>query len=263
MKKYLLLLIAFAFFIPHFAHADITTGLVGWYKMDEGSGSTAFDSGSNVFNGTLTNGPTYVAGKIGPYALSFAHSSSQYVHMTSRAVSAYPFTISAWFNMNSNTPSTIASINVGVNTPGGVGNRAELYYFSNQVCLYIQDNANANNFVCGGSVTPGTWYFGTAVFTSDTSFTIYLNGTSVGSGTTPISFNFSLPTETDIGADSDAPNNADAIIDDVRFYSRGLSSSDITELYNYTAPVTGMINRFSVSIGRRFSVAMGRLFSIR
>jgi len=50
--------------------ADITTGLVGHWKFDEVSGTTATDSSGNNNAGTLTNGPTWTAGKIGG-ALSF------------------------------------------------------------------------------------------------------------------------------------------------------------------------------------------------
>jgi hypothetical protein len=36
-------------------------GLVGYYRFDEGTGTTARDATSGAHNGTLTNGPTYVA----------------------------------------------------------------------------------------------------------------------------------------------------------------------------------------------------------
>jgi len=60
------------------ANADISTGLVGWWKFDEGSGSSAFDSSGNGNAGTLVGSPGYGAGKIGQDALSF-NGSSQYV----------------------------------------------------------------------------------------------------------------------------------------------------------------------------------------
>jgi hypothetical protein len=56
-------------YIP-IAHANITTGLVGHWKFDEGSGITAGDSSGNNNTGTLTNGPTWTTGKLGG-ALSF------------------------------------------------------------------------------------------------------------------------------------------------------------------------------------------------
>ncbi|MEK7113544.1 MAG: Ig-like domain-containing protein, partial [Patescibacteria group bacterium] len=40
-------------------------GLVGYWSFNEGSGSTASDSSGNNNTGTLTNGPTWTAGKLG------------------------------------------------------------------------------------------------------------------------------------------------------------------------------------------------------
>src|SRR3990167_9799803 len=47
-----------------------TSGLVGYWTFDEGSGTTANDSSGNNNTGALINGPTWTTGKIGG-ALSF------------------------------------------------------------------------------------------------------------------------------------------------------------------------------------------------
>ncbi|HEY5549710.1 MAG TPA: Ig-like domain-containing protein [Candidatus Saccharimonadales bacterium] len=44
---------------------------VGYWQFNEGSGTTAADSSSSGYNGTLLNGPTWVSGKIGSGALNF------------------------------------------------------------------------------------------------------------------------------------------------------------------------------------------------
>jgi hypothetical protein len=53
----------------------IRDGLIGWYKFDEGSGSTANDSSGNGRNGTLVNmaAGAWVAGLVDTagYALDF------------------------------------------------------------------------------------------------------------------------------------------------------------------------------------------------
>ena len=46
------------------------SGLVGWWKFDEGNGTVAYDSSGNGNDGNLTNGPIWTDGKIGG-ALSF------------------------------------------------------------------------------------------------------------------------------------------------------------------------------------------------
>jgi hypothetical protein len=52
---------------------------VGYWKFDEGSGTTALDSSGNGNTGTLMNGPQWIDGKIGK-ALQF-HGIDDYVEM--------------------------------------------------------------------------------------------------------------------------------------------------------------------------------------
>ena len=48
-----------------------TNGLVGYWNFDEGTGTTAADSSGSGNNGTLVNGSTWTAGKVGNGALQF------------------------------------------------------------------------------------------------------------------------------------------------------------------------------------------------
>jgi len=43
------------------ANADITSGLVGYYPLDEGAGDTAYDMSGNEHHGTLHNGVTWIS----------------------------------------------------------------------------------------------------------------------------------------------------------------------------------------------------------
>ena len=69
--KWIVLAMFLICFCPSFVRADIVSGLVGWWKFDEGSGTSAYDSSGSGNTGTLGNSPTWGGGKIGPYALSF------------------------------------------------------------------------------------------------------------------------------------------------------------------------------------------------
>jgi hypothetical protein len=53
------------------AASAIDPNLVGWWKLNEGSGITANDSSGNEIYGLIYNSPTWVSGKIGSYALQF------------------------------------------------------------------------------------------------------------------------------------------------------------------------------------------------
>jgi len=75
--------------------ADFTDGLVAYWRLDEGSGDTAYDSaGSN--NGTLMNGPVWTTGKING-ALEF-DGEDDYVDIADSDVFTLneAYTLSAW-----------------------------------------------------------------------------------------------------------------------------------------------------------------------
>lgn len=62
-------------------HLQAQTGPVGWWKLDEGTGTTTADSSGSGNNGTLVNSPAWVSGRVGPGALSFGGTTS-YVNVT-------------------------------------------------------------------------------------------------------------------------------------------------------------------------------------
>ncbi|MGD8499703.1 MAG: hypothetical protein PVJ86_03605, partial [Phycisphaerales bacterium] len=43
------------------ANADLASGLVGYYPLDEGAGDTANDMSGSGHNGTLHNGVTWIS----------------------------------------------------------------------------------------------------------------------------------------------------------------------------------------------------------
>jgi hypothetical protein len=62
---------------------DTTSNLVGWWKLDEGSGISTADSSGDGNTGTLQNSPAWTAG-ISGNALAFS-GSNQYVSLTDSA----------------------------------------------------------------------------------------------------------------------------------------------------------------------------------
>src|SRR3989338_11448150 len=101
VAKYLLIILFALVFIPASdVHAqDITTGMVGHWKFDETSGTTATDSSGNNNTGTLTNSPTWTTGKIGG-ALSL-DGMDDYTDIGTMDVSGSGITIAAWVKADS------------------------------------------------------------------------------------------------------------------------------------------------------------------
>ena len=204
-------------------NATLETGLMSWYRLDETSGTTAFDS---LFanNGTNVGATVNQAGKIGK-AYSFTN---DYVTATSGVQGDTSITGTAWFKTSSTAISIgrIACFNAHETTA------------SKGICISFEDGKTGKMAVLAEGVAWGTtsansyndgnWHF--AVITqSGTSLTLYVDNVSVSTLTgTP-----SLSTQTTMGRNGGTNYQyVDGLIDEVGVWSRVLSISEITQLYN-------------------------------
>jgi len=220
-------------------------GLVGHWKFDEGTGTTAHDSSGNGNNGTLINGPQWVDGKYGK-ALSFdgvndyvavPHSNSLDFERTDS------FTISSWITVDS--LSDYRNI-IGKNDNAYRGWNLILLSSSdasrpNSVCLVLTNTNIYNDLLAcspANSISAGNTYHIAATYngSSDVSgVKIYING--VPQTVTPIrnglSASIQTANETWIGRHGWAGGSYpfDGIIDDIRIYNRALSASEIWAEY--------------------------------
>lgn len=204
------------------AYADITTGLVGWWKFDEGTGATTIDSSGSGNTGTLTNSPTWTSGKT-KNALSF--DGSNYVTMGNVLNLTAQITVSVWVNASSwagNWPMIVAKdVNVAY-------------------LLMQNDDVGGSKmgFRIGAAGAPNTangstdlninqWYHVAGTY-DGTTIKIYVNGILDGSqaraGSIPTSAN-----ALQIGGYGGLVFTGK--IDDVRIYNRALSAQEIYTLY--------------------------------
>jgi prepilin-type N-terminal cleavage/methylation domain-containing protein len=81
--------------------ATLTTGLVGWWKMDEGTGVSTQNSSGYVNNGTLVNGSTWITGQ---YANGINLDGVNDTVVTSNLSNASTTSVafSAWIKKNTN-----------------------------------------------------------------------------------------------------------------------------------------------------------------
>ena len=78
--------------------AVAASGLVAYWKFDEGSGTTVADSSGNGNTGTLVNGPLWTAGRVGN-ALFFDGIDDNVTVPDSTSLDlSSSFTLSAWVN---------------------------------------------------------------------------------------------------------------------------------------------------------------------
>src|SRR3989338_3105382 len=225
-----------------FAHADISTGLVSHYKLDETSGTTATDSaGTNT--GSVT-GATWTTGKLNN-ALNFDGIAGKRVDTNTNFGITGALTVSAWvyprsapsgvgriaagaYSYNSN-PSLLRGWYLGEEYGSSDIFRFRIYDSAGNTAIANNTGFFANNL--------NKWTHVVGVFIPSQSVTLYVNGVQVGQDTTSIPSNIAYnATNFRIGsrADSTSQGMWNGLLDDIRIYSRALTAADITELYNYT-----------------------------
>src|SRR3989344_4677679 len=204
-----------------------TSGLLGHWKFDEGSGTMAADSSGNGHIGTLTNGPVWTTGAVGNAVT--LDGTNDYISLgTTLDVSALPFTLSAWVNpSNFNDYGTI----IGKRTTySGSGMRFNLDLIRTSGSVLFQSAASDLTF----SYAPplNTWTHLTIVARSGAT-DLYVNGVltqtlggfTLGTGAT---------SQLRIGNAPDGPDQFAGKIDEVLIYNRALAASEVSGLASTT-----------------------------
>lgn len=180
----------------------LSQGLVGYWKFDESSGNATDSSG--LANMLLNNGTTtFVTGKFGNAANP---STNTKFFSTSTAISSVK-TVAFWIN-----PTTTTSSPIDLN--------------GTQTITVSSGAITANNFTApsyfvngssGSTLVAGVWQHVVV--------------------TTTASFNTGSMTIGKVGS-----NSLSGSIDEVRFYNRALSPSEVQQLYNFTPGPVGYWN---------------------
>ena len=215
------------------AHADVTDGLVGWWKLDEGSGVSAVDSGGSNTGG-LSGGPTWVAGKRGE-AVSF-DGVDDLIGWGSYTTESTTYTVAVWYKSDSNGATQI------IFSRGD----SDLCFYNpafrtsaDGLTLTVAESGCAGAGIIGNySIAIGVWNH--IVLTRSTNTAIlYLNGQLqttdnaqpvVGTGAGRIRAGAQFSTATGNGF------FAKGTIDDVRIYNRALTQTEIKAIYMSGSP---------------------------
>ncbi len=210
----------------------VNTNLVGWWKLDEGTGTTTADSSGNGNTGTLEGTPIpqwlNPAQCVSGGCLNFNSAATQYVSATSTGFPTGSAAISAfaWFY-----PTGFASSQEIFSYGAGVG--------SGQFDLFLYTAGTLYNSYAGQSgLSPplGQWDFvGITYAAGSSSMTIYLNGQSqVMSLAGPLSI--APGGSVYIGYQTANQYPMNGRIDDVRFYSIALSAAQELQQYQSYQP---------------------------
>lgn len=212
------------------------TGLVGWWKFDEGTGTKATDASGLGHAGTLVGSPTWTNGKLGK-GLSFNGDSVQQVTMPTFDASA----------------SNLKSASYWI-YPTSVGSSAAILSTSNLYHMTGAGGTNGNLATifpddvkkqCSSLLSTNSWQFVYLDFVNDK---IYKNGVDCTT-TLVVSWTHDPFTGLIVGhsyASYPAPTGK---LDDLRVYNRTLSDAEITALYKSTAVVVNAPTNTSLTRG--------------
>jgi hypothetical protein len=207
-----------------------TNGLVGYWKFDEGSGTTATDSSGNNNTGTLLNGPIWTTGKVGS-ALSF-DGMDDYVNCGNVNFAGGDYSIEGWFKTTGTSDHDIlAATDPASNNSHGILIEIDS---ANHKLRFLHRSPSGTS---GGQelyslnvVNDGEWHHFVAIKSSSTMY-LYLDGV-LQQSTTPSG---TLPAlDIVLGRLGKTLNQRyfNGLIDEVAIYNRALSTSEISVIYN-------------------------------
>lgn len=224
--------------------SNLTNGLVGYWKLDEPSGS-AIDSSGIGNTGTIVGAVT-APGKHGT-AIQFSGTNDRVTIPDATSINAATdLTVSAWINPSALLSASSHEYNELVNK-GTYNSKGYLLYFGKAGGLlnFQWSWSGGTSSVVSQNFTyaANTWYHITATL-NNTSGKIYINGVlnNAGAVTTPMSSSSGV--QMVIGNDSAGTYGGQfpGTIDEVRVYNRALSESEVRALYSFAAPPVGSWN---------------------
>jgi len=201
--------------------STVVSGLIGYWKFDEGSGMIAYDSSGNNNFGALAASPTWITpGKVGPSALQFNAASMQSVSVS---------------DSTSLDPIQGLSITAWINAANWNGNRRIVQKgdSDNQYRLLVENGVFKFDLTGVGTLTTSLPPTGSYVHAAGTwngsTMAIYFNGVLKASlaatGTNATTTDpLTIAGKNGSGTAGDYFQGA---LDDVRVYNRGLSVSEI------------------------------------
>jgi len=213
-------------------------GLTGYWPFDEGSGTASADKSGNKNSETSYGSPTWTAGKVGSYALSF-NGTTQLGSMPSQASYAQlPMSIAFWFNAAQTPVSFGADMYLLQKEKSSSPFRSWQIYLSDTLwpnkIVFLPCNAAGSctdNLISNNTITAGTWYFLVITMNASGTEQMYVNGTLQSGVDNEVGIQ-SSDAILDV-AQAWSSNLFDGSLDDIRIYSRALTGIEIQTIYNF------------------------------
>jgi len=219
MSRKLIQLVCICFVLGLAFTTVVKADLVGWWRLDEGSGTTAFDSSGNGNDGQFQGDPEWVEGFLGG-ALEF--DGDDHVD-TGYSENLANWTLAAWVK----SPAAPSG-----DSPSGPVHREQNYQFNwNHSDATFRGSAAMN---VGGTwyaakyepLEADTWYHLAATYDGE-NFIAYRDGVMITNNSAPSGPPNNEGNTLKLGRHAAAAQFFTGIVDDARVYNEALTESDI------------------------------------
>ena len=210
--------------------AQLQNGLIAYYPFC----GNANDGSGNGTNGILFGAPTLVADRFGNSNAAYNfNGSNQYIQTASISEVITNKTISVWVKLSS--LSQMGGGLAAVQSSNGSIFDAVVYNETNSGWGFGSDNLTRTKW-SGVKETASEWVMLTATYENN-SYKLYRNGVLISSTTQFPITSFGTTSKFNIGLrhNNGGTPYLNGVIDDVYFYNKALSSSEILSLFNATA----------------------------
>lgn len=208
--------------------------LIGWWLLNEGTGTTCYNLASTNYNGTITGSTSWLDAPRGNKAMTF-NGSSTYVTLDSgsgsglaSALAGDVFSASAWFYP---TTVSVQQMIIGINSNNG-NNNSMLVFISGTGFITVA--IGSDGLVTTRAITVNTWNF-VAVTVTGLTYNIYHNsGVPFVTGTLTSPLVINTTDKCYIGMELDGASTSDFFngqIADVRMWNRVLTQTEIHDIY--------------------------------
>jgi hypothetical protein len=229
-----------------YQHGSLTQGLVAYYPMDAGSGSTLEDKTELDNTGTINGASWKSDSRIGENCLDF-DGQDDYVDITNSSLkfsNSRSISVSAWVKIQDNENEYRHFVSFGGssdNTPRVSLSKARSGWSDGRIYFQIVNSSNRIDIFSnddGSQLPKDHWLHLTAVVNRlKAESSLYINANQNDKGGV-VDYSFSNISDFSARIGQSAWGNAshNSVIDDVRIYNRALSTPEIRTLYNLTSP---------------------------
>ncbi len=221
-------ILLFFLLLPTVCFANITSGLVGWWKMNEGTGTTVNDSSGSGNTGTTQNGPSWVSGRTWAYALSFTATNQS---VTLASIGSLPVntdtSVSFWMNTSDKT---LFTTYYQLSDASGYGWQIQKRTGSTGIGVRVDTSFGANQVpINAGGVEDGQWHHIVITYTASTQVFAFYEDTVLKATSASPAYVGSLPAVATQGGISTSVSSE--ILNDMRVYNRVISASEVVQLF--------------------------------